>query len=477
MGSGGARTGRKTARQAIPIVLLSIFIALFSTGLFTIAQDGHALSVIDEHIHFDTAVKAGQGEIPYRGSILGPELLEEWACGVGHEGGAIAYPCGDPRVTPDAIPSGKYSTGYGHYPTYFFAAAGFQHVFAAITGSDDLLQGFRVFSALTLFLGVVATAVFGWLLGLRNSRLIAVTAIPVATSMVVFAGTIVNPTSVSVLGGALIGGTGLLWMRRGKGFVWFALSVAFASSVAVTVALPTGGFGIAMLAALLWPKARWFRDLGWRPRWWQLGTIAALILVPIYAWGRFIAARATVSNETLYGFLPPSGKKDMLVGATLELSLLHTPWRETHGIMAQPDSLIGRVAHAFSEGAPIWIGTLVFGGIVTALVLTKWWTPIATRQASLLESDTPGERTASFDSVLALVSIGTLATIILYPPALRIMNWINFGFDFPIVDRYSSAFTPLLAMLLLLMIRNRWFALPVAAIAVLTALGTVSGAI
>lgn len=467
------------ARRAIPLVVLSLFISLFGAGLFTIAQDGHPLSVIDEHIHFDTAVKAGQGELPYRGMLLGQELLDEWACGVGHEGGDIPYPCGDPRVTPDAIPSGKYSTGYGHYPTYFFAAAGFQKIFGAITGSEDLLQGFRVFSALTLFLGVVATAVFGWLLGLRGARLIAVTAVPIATSMVVFAGTIVNPTSTSVLAGALIGGTGLLWMRRGRGFVWFALSVAFASSIAVTVVLPAGGFGLAMLVALIWKRAAFFRELEWHPRWWQLGTLSALVLLPIIAWGRFIAARATVSNEALYGFLPPSGKKDILVGATLELSLLHTPWRETHGIKSQPESFIGRLAHAFSEGAPIWIGTLIFGGIVVALLLQRWY-KFSTVDALLPRAQVTGARgwaPTAFDASVNLVALGTLATIIVYPPALRIMNWMNFGFDFPIVDRYSSAFTPLLAMLALLMIRNRWFAMLLAVSAVLTGLGTVSGAI
>lgn len=467
--------GAATLRVVAPFLVIALFIALFSGGLFVLARDGHPLSVIDEHVHFDTAVEAGKGEIPYRGTLLGPELIKEWSCGVGHEGGELPYPCGDPRNTADAIPSGKYSTGYGHYPTYFFAAAGFQKLYEAVSGDQSLLDGFRVFSALTMVLGVIALAVFGWLVGLRGWRLIAATTAPVATSMVVFTGTIVNPTSVSVLTGALIAGTGLLWIQRGRGFLWFALAVAFASSIAVTAVLAAGGFGIAMLVVLLSGKRPWFGEVTWRPRWWQLGVLAVLILGPVIAWGRFIAARATVANEALYSFLPPSGKKDILVGAMLELSLLHSPWRETHGIKSQPDSFIGRLLHSFSEGAPIWIGVLVFGAIVIGVVFSRSALGRASQTTELLPA--PSAATTAHRPELILVAIGTLATVVLYPPALRILNWFNFGFDFPIVDRYSSALTPVLVLLALMLVCDKWFAAVLASVSLVTAIGTVSGAI
>lgn len=465
-------SGAAMLRMLAPLIIIAVFVALFSGGLLTLARDGHPLSVIDEHIHFDTAVEASKGEIPFRGSLLGSELIEEWSCGVGHEGGGFPYPCGDARNTADAIPSGKYSTGYGHYPTYFFAAAAFQPIYAAMSGDTSLLNGFRVFSALTLVLGVIALAVFGWLLGLRGWRLIAATSAPVATSMVVFTGTIVNPTSVSVLTGALIAGTGLLWVQRGRGFLWFALSVAFASSIAVTAVLGAGGFGIAMLVVLLARKTSWGASIEWRPRWWQLGVLAVLILGPVIAWGRFIAARATVSNDALYSFLPPSGKKDILAGAVLELSLLHSPWRETHGIKSQPESFVGRLLHSFSEGAPIWIGVLVFGAIVIGLIVARNQARTPATVLPIDAAETPWLRPE-----FALVAIGTVATVVLYPPALRILNWFNFGFDFPIVDRYSSALTPVLVLLALLLVRNRAFGVILGSISLITAIGTVSGAI
>ena len=178
-------------RPFVAPVICALFIVTFSISLFNISQMGHSLSVVDEHIHFDTAARATHGEIPWRGALLGQELIDEWSCGVGHEGGAMPYPCGDPRNTADAIPSGKYTTGYIHYPTYFFGAAGFQRVWAAATGDHSLLNGFRAFSALVLTLGVIACGVMAWLLRLRGPALVAAVTIPVAASSLVYSGTIV----------------------------------------------------------------------------------------------------------------------------------------------------------------------------------------------------------------------------------------------------------------------------------------------
>lgn len=472
MGQTMTRSGKvRSWIRSIPVALIGtiLFVTVFSVGLIKISQDGHSLSVIDEHIHFDTAVRAEQGVIPWRGMLLGPELVNEWACGVGHEGGGLPYPCGDERLGPEAIPSGKYSTGYAHYPTYFFAAAAFHPIWQALTGSDDRLDAFRAFSAMTLILGVIACTVFAWLLGLRGGRLVAAAALPVASSMVVFTGTIVNPSSTAVLAGALIGGTGLLWMTRGRGFLWFALAVSLSASIAVTDSLPAGGFALAMTAVLVGRRFGWDPVPHWRPRWWQLGVVGAIILAPVVIWGRIISARATIPDDVLYGFLPPSGLRDVLVGATKELALLHTPWRETGGIRSAPTGFVTQVLHAFSEGAPVWITVLIIGSIVLVAAFTI--RPLLSRHQFSIPSGGIGEYTS--ESV-RLVAIGTIATLVLYPPVLRISNWITFGFDFPIVDRYSNSLAPLLVLVLLMLIPNRAFVIPVAAIGVLTAVGTVA---
>jgi len=467
-------------KQIGTLVIGVLFVALFGAGLISISQDGHPLSIVDEHIHFDTAVKASQGEIPYRGSLLGPELVNEWACGVGHEGGPTSVPCGDPDLSEESIPSGKYSTGYIHYPTFFFAAAAFQPVWQLLTGEAGLLSAFRAFSALVMLLGVVLAGVFGWLLGMRGSRLLAVTALPVASSMIVITGVTVNPTSTSVLTGVLIAGTGLLWIRRDRGFVWFAAAVALSSAIAVTSSLPAGGFLIAMLVVLV-GRRRWpALAEGWHPRWWQFALTSALVLIPVIIWGRVIAARATIPNDTLYGFIPPSGKRDIIAGATQEISLLHTPWRETLGIKAQPDAFVSQVVHAFSLGGPTWITALVFGGLVFAVLFAHRLG--AKSSTAPISDDLASPERVGTDarvgrvSALRLVALGTLLTVILYPPALRVMNWMNFGFDHPIVERYSSALAPVLAFVLILMIRNTFFSRSLAVIGLLVALGTVAGA-
>lgn len=481
LSTADGRTAQTTLVKKIGTLVIGVlFVVLFGAGLISISQDGHPLSIVDEHIHFDTAVKAAQGEIPFRGSLLGPELVNEWACGVGHEGGPTSVPCGDPELSEESIPSGKYSTGYIHYPTFFFAAAAFQPVWQFLTGEAGLLSAFRAFSAVVMLLGVALAGVFGWLLGLRGARLLAATALPVASSMIVITGVTVNPTSTSVLTGVLIGGTGLLWIRRDRGFVWFAAAVAISSAVAVTSSLPAGGFLIAMLIVLIgrrrWPAIA----TGWHPRWWQFALTSAFVLIPVVVWGRVIAARATIPNDTLYSFIPPSGKRDIIAGAAQEISLLHTPWRETLGIKAQPDTFVSQVVHAFSLGGPTWITTLVFGGLVFALLFARRLgsrIPTAPNADDLPGPDHVGPNAdVGLLSPLRLVALGTLITVILYPPALRVMNWMNFGFDHPIVERYSSALAPVLALVLILMIRNTFFSRSLAVIGILVALGTVAGA-
>lgn len=457
-------------------VISGLFIIVFAVSLLTISQARHSLSIVDEHIHFDTAARATHGEIPWRGALLGQELIDEWACGVNHQAGAMPYPCGDPRLTAQAIPSGQYTTGYIHYPIYFFGAAGFQKAWASVTGNEYLLDGFRAYSAVTLLLGVIACGVMAWLLRLRGPALIAATTLPVATSLLVFSGTIVNPTSLSTLTGALIGGTGLLWMQRGRGFVWFALAVAFGSLMAVTSSLPAGGFLIAMFVVMVARRAKWVGELSWRPRWWQLVVTAGIVLLPVVIWGRVIGAMATVPNSTLYAFAAPAGRKEVIIGAVRELSALHTPWIENAGIRQVPKSFIAQLANSFSRGIPLWITVTIFGAIVllALLELQRWR---SSRSATLDLADPAsraGEASTAQYGLMALVGGATVATVALYPPALRIANWLNFGFDFAIVDRYSLAFAPLLVFLLLLLLRVRWLPTALAVIGVVSGLGVVA---
>ena len=60
-------------------------------------------------------------------------------------------------------------------------------------------------------------------------------------------------------------------------------------------------------------------------------------------------------------------------------------------------------------------------------------------------------------SPLRVLVFGSLLTILLYPPALRVSNALPLGIDFGIVTRYSMAFAPLLVLLVLVLVRQTRF--------------------
>lgn len=364
--------------------------------------------------------------------------------------------------------SGKYTTGYIHYPTYFFAAAGFQHVWEHVTGDDKPLDGYRAFSALVMTLGVVASALMAWMLRLRGAALVAATALPVAATLLVYNGAFVNPASAAVLCGALIGGTGLRWALTGRGFWWFAAASAFAASVGVVHSLPAGGFLIAMLVLLVLRAFRYdLAGVGWRPRWWHLITITLTLVAPIVLWGLVINATATISNADLYSFFTPAGPSQVFIGALGELASLHTPWRFTVSMSDERSrGLIIDALDTVGGGLPLWITILIFGTIVVNVMRTMR----ARRTAA--GSGRPPTFTATSSGLLVAASLA--AGVVVYPAALRISNWVTMGFDHPIVDRYSVAFAAALGLAVLCMRLPRGWTVTLAVLAAVAALAAVA---
>ena len=87
--------------------------------------------------------------------------------------GGLVHGCGDPALDVRDVTSGQYTTGYIHYPTYFAGAEAFRVVVEAVFGPHHDLSVYRLFSALLMFLGVVACGVFAYVLGVRKLGLIA----------------------------------------------------------------------------------------------------------------------------------------------------------------------------------------------------------------------------------------------------------------------------------------------------------------
>lgn len=219
-GEYSRRSRTRRHRNIAPTVVLAVVLAILGISLVKIAASGGPMSVIDEHVHYDYTVALGHDEMPNRGRIYSDEVIWEWMCGVGHHAGKPVS-CGD-TMSAEILPSGKYSTAYIHYPTYFKGAEGARYVLESVFGERRPIDYLRVFSALAMTLGAVACAFFARRLGLRGWAVLAATCAPIAASMILVLDTNVNPNVLATVAGALVAGTGLGWVREGKGFWWLA---------------------------------------------------------------------------------------------------------------------------------------------------------------------------------------------------------------------------------------------------------------
>lgn len=426
-----------STRLLVPVVLAGTLLVLL-TGLWREAGSGHPMSAVDEHMHLDTHARVHRGTYPHRGALMSMEVVREWACGVGHESGAAMAPCDDPDLGPNSLPSGIYTSGYIHYPTYFLGAEGYRSVAGTLGGTQSPIDAYRHFAALATGLGVLACLLAGWRLGFRGSRLLAATLAPSATAAILVYGTMANPHSSAVLTGALIGWGGLRWAVGGGSFWWLAGATLVASSVAVTQSLPAGVFMVAVAATLVLRRLGWSVAEPWQPRWWQLGVLVLLVVAPVVAFSRWTEARATITNSELYAFAPPGGVGDAVRGAVWELSILHTPWYESGSLVASADApLVQHLFRAAAQGVPLWITLAVFAPLAV----------VAGR--ALLRTRSADGPTRSI-ALLPLLVVSAFVTLLLFPPALRVSNWLNLGFDHPIVSRYAISFVPVLVWLALL---------------------------
>ena len=378
-------------------------------------------------------------------------------------------PCGDPTLGPDDLVSGKYTTGYIHYPTYFVGGEAFRAASDAVTGDRRPIDVYRQFGALMFTFGVIASAVISWRLGLRGSALVAATFVPSAASGILLFGTMVNPMSTALLAGALIGGAALRWMLTGRGFWLVALATAFAASIAVTDSP-------AARAPSSWPslfalvlRARGIGlDTPWRPRWWHAVVLAVVLVAPILGFGQVIAARATVPDTALYGGFGFQSWTPVLVGSLRELAVLHNPWQEGSILEIADNDTSSLFVRSVGYGIPEWVTVLVLGCVaLVALGLGRQALtarPVAGsdrvhrhrgRGASGTTDAGAADETARPRQVrtIGVLAAALLAGIVLYPPALRLSNALTAGVDNGIVARYSIAFAPLLLWVALLATR------------------------
>jgi hypothetical protein len=453
-------------------LLFVAFALVVAASVFRYAVGDHPMSFVDEHTHLDNQFKVHNGTYPWRGALYGEEVVTEWACGVGHQAGALPLACGDPKLGADDLISGKYTTGYIHYPTFFLGAEAYRFVADAVTDAKPL-DVYRSYSALVFLLGLVACGVLSWRLGLRGAALFAGTFTPAASSQMMLFGTIHNPMSSAILAGALIGFAAIRWLTTGRGFGWVVGATVLAAITAVTDSLPAGAVLLAVLVALVLRRLGWRTAGAWSPRWWQAGALVAALVLPIVAFGQFIARRATAPDSDIYGGYGFDSWTPIVVGAIREMFVFHNPWAEAMILEVTDNNPVKLAIRAMGYGIPETVAFLVIGA--TALLAFRGLrergpgpadtTPDEPARAHEDEdgSERSGARTLR---PMALLAAATLVGISLYPPALRLTNAVQAGVDFGIVTRYSMAFAPLLVWLALLGTRHSpWFARILAAAA------------
>lgn len=463
------RRGMPRARTIVGVLFFASFFLLVATSLLRYSTAEHPMSFIDEHTHLDNQFKVHNGTYPYRGALYGDEVVTEWACGVGHQAGPPALACQDPALGADDLVSGKYTTGYIHYPTFFLGGEAYRFV-ADVVSDARPLNVYRSYSAVMFILGIAVCGLLSWRLGLRGAALFAGTFVPVASSQMMLFGTIHNPMSTAVLAGAVIAFTSIRWVTTGRGFGWVVASIGGAAVVAVTDSLPGGAVMLMVLAALALPLFGRHVAGPWKPRWWHLAVIALTLVVPIVVFGQFISRRATAADSEIYGGYGFESWTPIIVGAIREMFVFHNPWAEVMLLEVTDNNPVKLAVRAMGYGLPETISFLVIGAAalfaVRALRERRDAGSVPTRVEadSPVAADSPVEVDASSgDSravgVLPLLAGATLLGMTLYPPALRLVNAIQAGVDFGIVARYSMSFAPLVVWLALLGTRHApWFA-------------------
>ena len=429
------------------LLALTGVVALLLVVLVTLWREagaGGPFSAIDEHVHADTQVRVHDGGFPRRGDLIGQAVVDEWTCRLGHQTIAWEVACGSPEAVPANIPTGPYTAGYIHYPTYFLGGEVFRTGADVVSPGHEPVDTYRRWAAVVLTLGVLASLVLAWRIGIRGAALAAATFAPVAGTPILVFGTIENPTAAATLCGALVAGTGLLWVLTGRGFWWLVAASVVAAGTAVTASLPTGVFVLACLLAMVQRRRGRAPDTGWHPRWWHVAVLGVVLLVPVVAFGAWTSARATVDNEALYSGYGFASWSDVLVGVFFELVTPHVPWAADGNLGSADPDLFQRLLNAVLNGAPFLLVVLVGGALALGAmgVLRR-------------DPDDPGAGPGTRQvSPLPLLAGACILGMVLYPPLLRLSNAVNVGIDHPVVSRYSISLLPLLVWVALLQVRE-----------------------
>lgn len=420
--------GRRPRRGDLGWVLGLVALSFLITVLGVVRAT--SLSALDEATHLDYAWSIAQGELPYAGSVMAPEVLTEWSCRKTPQDDLP--PCGGPQP-PAEYPAGASNYNYSHPPTYYAVTAAVARVGESLPLGLTFTTAARLSGAAWL-----AAAVVGLYLVLRSWRVSplisgSAAAVVAASPLVAHASSIVSNDAPGALSGVLA-----LWVLsrvavHGKlGWLLPTALAAFVVSVKVIHSVSMLAVAAVLLAMAVPALRRRDRVRARSLVVIALGLVSATALVH-FGWSAYQATRA-------------------VPGWTSPIAGINT------------DPVVGSV---WDE----WLPTLLGGfGITESFYLQESVSSAALLAVgpllAVLLTAAPFANVAAFSAVDArrLVGWGALVGCAAVPLLVQIQAYINSEDYFPIVsERYALSLLPMTVTALALVAHHRgWRAATVA---------------
>jgi Dolichyl-phosphate-mannose-protein mannosyltransferase len=400
------RWGRMDTVWSLLLVLLAFTITTLGV------TRAISLSPFDEASHIDYAWAVSHFNLPFAGSTMAPEVLQEWACRSQEGAQYIIPPCGE-TVDPADYPVRGENYNYAHPPTYYLFTGFAARALDALPIGVTFVTAARLTGGLWLAIGLVG--LYALLRTWRMPRLGAFAAAVLVASApsIAHASSIVTNDAPGVLTGVLA-----FWVLTRvvvqERLGWFLPTViaGFVASVKVIHAVST------------------------------LAVAAVVLCMAVAAWrsGEKVRARAL-------GFITVG-----IVGAT---ALVHFGWRVFQGTRGNPDwvSPIIGINTDPTDGSPVdeWLPTLFSGFGITQTFwlqasLSTFAVIASARLLALLMTVAPFANVATFPKADPRRLLGWVVLVGcgMVPLVVQVQTYLNDGDYFPFVSsRYAISLLPL----------------------------------
>ncbi|GAC1337393.1 MAG: hypothetical protein NVSMB29_01690 [Candidatus Dormibacteria bacterium] len=266
-------------------------------------RDHPQISPLDEFVHADYMIKAGNGELPRAGSLVGDQMLREDACRRAELPNFQAPPCSAPVLRPEDFQGHGYNyEAGGQPPTYYFMTGVGARALVAASVTQSSVSAGRVLGILWLAVGVILLWASLAELGIAPEvRVIAIAPVIVTPAVLDAHAFITNDATAMVAGAALLLVT-LRW-EKARSPAWLALAIAaFAGATKLTNLLGVGAMALYLVVRALRNVATQQPAEGSvRNRWRAVGLACGMVGVGLgvgAVWSKVAAATVIPGHPT-----------------------------------------------------------------------------------------------------------------------------------------------------------------------------------